>query len=68
MLVDAFGRTATDLRVSVTDRCNLRCTYCMPPEGLDWIPGDDLLSADELIRVVSPGSGRGCQRSALHRR
>ena len=52
MLVDAFGRTATDLRVSVTDRCNLRCTYCMPPEGLDWIPGDDLLSADELIRVV----------------
>ena len=52
MLVDAFGRTATDLRVSVTDRCNLRCTYCMPPEGLDWIPGDDLLSAEELIRVV----------------
>jgi cyclic pyranopterin phosphate synthase len=52
MLVDAFGRVATDLRVSVTDRCNLRCTYCMPPEGLDWIPGDDLLSADELIRLV----------------
>jgi cyclic pyranopterin phosphate synthase len=51
-LVDAFGRTATDLRVSVTDRCNLRCTYCMQPEGLDWIPGDDLLSAEELIRVV----------------
>jgi len=52
MLVDAFGRIATDLRVSVTDRCNLRCTYCMPPEGLDWIPGDELLSADELVRVV----------------
>ncbi|HEX5017124.1 MAG TPA: radical SAM protein, partial [Actinomycetes bacterium] len=52
MLVDAFGRVATDLRVSVTDRCNLRCTYCMPPEGLDWIPGDDLLSADELVRLV----------------
>ena len=52
MLVDAFGRVATDLRVSVTDRCNLRCTYCMPPEGLDWIPGDDLLSADELVRVI----------------
>jgi cyclic pyranopterin phosphate synthase len=52
MLVDAFGRVATDLRVSVTDRCNLRCTYCMPPEGLDWTPGDELLSADELIRLV----------------
>ena len=52
MLVDAFGRVATDLRVSVTDRCNLRCTYCMPPEGLDWIPGDDLLSAGELVRVI----------------
>ena len=38
MLSDAFGRTATDLRVSLTDRCNLRCTYCMPPEGLDWLP------------------------------
>ncbi|MFL6287904.1 MAG: GTP 3',8-cyclase MoaA, partial [Actinomycetes bacterium] len=52
MLVDAFGRVATDLRVSVTDRCNLRCTYCMPAEGLDWIPGDDLLSAEELVRLI----------------
>jgi cyclic pyranopterin phosphate synthase len=52
MLVDSFGRVATDLRVSVTDRCNLRCTYCMPPEGLDWIPGDELLGADEIVRLV----------------
>ncbi|MGE0216381.1 MAG: GTP 3',8-cyclase MoaA, partial [Mycolicibacterium sp.] len=37
-LVDDFGRVATDLRVSLTDRCNLRCSYCMPPEGLDWLP------------------------------
>jgi cyclic pyranopterin phosphate synthase len=51
-LVDAFGRVATDLRVSLTDRCNLRCTYCMPAEGLDWLPGDDLLSDEELIRLV----------------
>ncbi|HNA52163.1 MAG TPA: GTP 3',8-cyclase MoaA, partial [Mycobacterium sp.] len=43
-LVDTFGRVATDLRVSLTDRCNLRCTYCMPAEGLDWLPGDDLLT------------------------
>lgn len=51
-LIDTFGRVATDLRVSLTDRCNLRCTYCMPAEGLDWLPGSDLLSDDELIRLV----------------
>jgi cyclic pyranopterin phosphate synthase len=51
-LVDTFGRAATDLRVSLTDRCNLRCTYCMPAEGLDWLPGDDLLSASELTRLI----------------
>ena len=61
MLVDSFGRVATDLRVSVTDRCNLRCTYCMPPEGLDWIPGDDLLSAAELVRVVRLAVDQGVQ-------
>src|SRR3954462_11638322 len=51
-MVDAFGRVATDLRVSVTDRCNLRCTYCMPAEGLDWMPGDQLLTVDELTRLM----------------
>jgi cyclic pyranopterin phosphate synthase len=51
-LVDTFGRAATDLRVSLTDRCNLRCTYCMPAEGLNWLPGDDLLSASELARLL----------------
>ena len=51
-LVDTFGRVATDLRVSLTDRCNLRCTYCMPADGLDWLPGDDLLSTDELLQLV----------------
>ena len=44
-LIDTFGRVATDLRVSLTDRCNLRCTYCMPAEGLDWLPGEQLLRA-----------------------
>ena len=43
-LLDTFGRRATDLRVSLTDRCNLRCTYCMPAEGLDWMPGEQLLA------------------------
>jgi cyclic pyranopterin phosphate synthase len=52
VLTDSFGRTATDLRVSLTDRCNLRCSYCMPAEGLDWLPGPDLLTDDELLRVV----------------
>jgi cyclic pyranopterin phosphate synthase len=50
--VDTYGRIATDLRVSLTDRCNLRCTYCMPAEGLDWLPGDQLLSAAELARLL----------------
>ena len=52
MLADSFGRVATDLRISLTDRCNLRCTYCMPAEGLDWLPGEDLLSDDEVIRLA----------------
>ena len=51
-MVDTFGRVATDLRVSLTDRCNLRCTYCMPADGLDWLPGEQLLQPDELIRLL----------------
>jgi GTP 3',8-cyclase len=51
-LVDQYGRRARDLRVSLTDRCNLRCTYCMPAEGLDWLPTDDLLTEDELLRLI----------------
>ncbi len=57
-LADAYGRVATDLRVSLTDRCNLRCTYCMPAEGLDWMPTDDLLSDDEILRLVRIGVQR----------
>jgi cyclic pyranopterin phosphate synthase len=51
-LVDRFGRVATDLRVSLIDRCSLRCAYCMPPEGLDWLPKDTLLTDDEIVRLV----------------
>ncbi|SON63852.1 GTP 3',8-cyclase 2 [Mycobacterium simulans] len=51
-LLDSFGRIATDLRVSLTDRCNLRCSYCMPEEGLDWLPGEQLLRPDELARLM----------------
>ena len=52
-LVDRFGRVGRDLRVSLTDRCNLRCTYCMPAEGFDWLPGDDVLSDDEVLRLIA---------------
>ncbi len=51
-LADRFGRVATDLRVSLTDRCNLRCSYCMPAEGLDWLPTDEVLSDDEVVRLI----------------
>ena len=51
-LVDTYGRVATDLRISLTDRCNLRCSYCMPAEGLNWLPGEQLLSAEELTRLL----------------
>ncbi|MEU7045124.1 GTP 3',8-cyclase MoaA [Streptomyces varsoviensis] len=52
MLIDTFGRVATDLRVSLTDRCNLRCTYCMPEEGLQWLAKPDLLTDDEIVRLI----------------
>jgi cyclic pyranopterin phosphate synthase len=58
-LVDRFGRVATDLRVSLIDRCSLRCSYCMPPEGLDWLPKDTLLTDDELVRLVRIAVGLG---------
>jgi cyclic pyranopterin phosphate synthase len=57
-LIDRFGRVATDLRVSLTDRCNLRCTYCMPAEGLDWAPTEELLTNDEIVRLVGIGVHR----------
>ena len=53
MLVDSFGRVATDLRVSLTDKCNLRCSYCMPAEGLEWLPSADVLTDDEVVRLVA---------------
>ncbi|UUZ59031.1 GTP 3',8-cyclase MoaA [Nocardioides sp. B-3] len=51
-LLDTFGRVATDLRVSLTDRCNLRCTYCMPAEGLARLPKPELLTDDEVLRLI----------------
>jgi cyclic pyranopterin phosphate synthase len=54
-LVDTWGRAATDLRVSLTDRCNLRCNYCMPAEGLDWLPTEEVLTDDEVVRLITIG-------------
>ncbi|WP_101524533.1 GTP 3',8-cyclase MoaA [Nocardioides houyundeii] len=54
-LEDLYGRVATDLRVSLTDRCNLRCSYCMPAEGLEWLPDEATLSDDEVVRLVTIG-------------
>ncbi len=51
-LLDTFGRVADDLRISVTDRCNFRCVYCMPAAGLPWLPRDEVLSFEEIVRVT----------------
>lgn len=51
-LVDSFGRVHRDLRISVTDRCNFRCTYCMPEEGMAWLPRRELLTYEEIERVA----------------
>jgi cyclic pyranopterin phosphate synthase len=51
-LIDGFGRVVSDLRVSLIDRCNLRCTYCMPAEGLPWLSKQEVLTVDEIERLV----------------
>jgi GTP 3',8-cyclase len=58
-LVDTFDRVADDLRISVTDRCNFRCTYCMPAEGLDWLPRHEILTFEELTRLLRLFVGLG---------
>ncbi|GAA4416751.1 GTP 3',8-cyclase MoaA [Georgenia halophila] len=52
-LIDSYGRVARDLRVSLTDRCNLRCEYCMPAEGFDWLPSPEVLSDAEVTRLIT---------------
>ncbi len=59
MLVDPFGRKITYLRISVTDRCNLRCVYCMPPEGVVWKPHETILRFEEILKVVEAAAGEG---------
>ena len=64
-LADAFHRPITYLRISVTDRCNLRCTYCMPEEGLPWISNADILSFDEITGIVRAAAKVGVRSIRL---
>lgn len=65
MLVDHFGRSITYLRISVTDRCNLRCAYCLPAEGVKWLPDEQLLTADEIVRVAQTAAELGITKVRL---
>lgn len=65
MWIDAYGRTITYLRISVTDRCNLRCVYCMPKEGLHWQRYEDQLTLDEIVRVAQVAAQGGVNRVRL---
>lgn len=58
-LVDRYGRVHTDLRISLTDKCSLRCTYCMPAEGVPWLQRDMILTTDELVRVAEVAAALG---------
>lgn len=64
-LRDSFGRPITYLRISVTDRCNLRCAYCMPVEGVQWQPRDEILTDDEITQVVSAAAALGIRNIRL---
>jgi len=64
-LVDGWGREIKSLRVSVTDKCNFRCRYCMPAEGLEWLPRDEVLSYEEIARLVKVMAAMGVDEVRL---
>ncbi|WP_289016900.1 GTP 3',8-cyclase MoaA [uncultured Ornithinimicrobium sp.] len=64
-LVDRYGRVHRDLRISVTDRCSLRCTYCMPEQGVPWLPRDTMLSTEEVVRLADVAVGMGIEEIRL---
>jgi cyclic pyranopterin phosphate synthase len=64
-LVDGWGREIKSLRVSVTDRCNFRCRYCMPAEGLEWVPRDEVLTFEEIARLVRVLAAMGVEEVRL---
>src|SRR5439155_23692682 len=65
MIADTFGRPLKNLRLSVTDRCNLRCQYCMPEEEYVWLPREDLLHFEEISRLVDVFVGLGVDKVRL---
>ena len=67
-LVDSHGRTVRDLRISVTDRCNLRCTYCMPAEGMPWLPHEAILTYEEITRIARASRWSAASAAAHGRR
>lgn len=64
-LNDAYGRVITKMRISVTDRCDLRCTYCMPAEGLKWLPKEEILSFEEIVRILKVSTDLGIRKVRL---
>jgi cyclic pyranopterin phosphate synthase len=64
-LIDSFGRVASDLRISLTDRCQLRCTYCMPEDGLQWLRRSELLDDDEIVRLAAVFASLGVESIRL---
>ncbi|MDP1852112.1 MAG: radical SAM protein, partial [Candidatus Planktophila sp.] len=64
-LIDTYGRVHRDLRVSLTDRCSLRCTYCMPHDFASWLPSAELLTTDELIDVIEVAVSQGIDEIRL---
>ncbi|HSK66519.1 MAG TPA: radical SAM protein, partial [Anaerolineales bacterium] len=63
--IESFGRAITYLRISLTDRCNLRCVYCMPQEGLQWQAREEQLSVEELVQIVKTAAQGGVRRIRL---
>src|SRR3954454_16215606 len=64
-LIDPHGRTVRDLRISITDRCSFRCQYCMPVEGLEWLPRDEVLSFEEIARLVRLLAAMGVEEGRI---
>ncbi|MBN9169353.1 MAG: radical SAM protein, partial [Microbacterium sp.] len=58
-LVDTHGRVHRDLRISLTDRCSLRCTYCMPEQGNEWLARSSILSTEEIVRIARVAAAAG---------
>jgi GTP 3',8-cyclase len=65
MLIDPFGRQITYLRISVTDRCNLRCVYCMPPQGVTWLPHQSIIRYEEIVEIVKEAARQGVNEVRL---